>query len=71
MYFAYGAEAMTHAVERPPRRVAISALIDALKVPLPEKTFVQAHTGGAANGAITSLPRKVLKEVKRAWEQKP
>ena len=45
--------------------------LEALKVPLPEKTFVQAHTGGAANGAITSLPRNVLKEVKRVWEQKP
>ena len=45
--------------------------LDALKLPLPERTFVQAHTGGAANGRITKLPDKVLREVKKAWELKP
>jgi hypothetical protein len=45
--------------------------LEALKIPLPERTFAQAMTGGAANGGISTLPVSVLRDIKQAWANKP
>ena len=44
------------------------ALLDAAGVPLPEKTFAQAMTGGARGGKMTTLPDNVLRDIRKQYD---
>ena len=48
---------------------ARDAVLDAADVPLPEKTFVQAMTGGARGGKMTTLPNNVLRDIRQAYDR--
>ena len=48
---------------------ARDAALDAAGVPLPEKTFAQAMTGGARGGKMTSLPDNVRRDIRKAYDR--